>query len=156
MSFVGDCLCSTPVRKLTAAVPRHPGHSSDAVYKVSPLGLASARPTELLCDPTYCSSTGWHLGTSGTGLVMGSLPAAVSLSRFQSDSVRRRCTFILQRYVTTILADSAWPHLFPRDLSKGSKVGRCGGRGAGIEYCMVCCFAACAHSVCVLLSLIFV
>jgi hypothetical protein len=100
--------------------------------KVSPPGLASADLAEFLCGPTYCSSVGWAFGCIGAKLVMGSLPAAVSLPRFQLDSVRRLRTSILQRNVTTTPADSARPHLFPRDLSnKGSKVGRCSRRGTG-------------------------
>lgn len=60
--------------------------------KSRPLGLASARPTELLFDPTYCTSIGWHLGTSGGGLVIASRLVAFYLVGSY--------VFILQQYHT--------------------------------------------------------
>lgn len=60
--------------------------------KSRPLGLASARRTELLFDPTYCTSIGWHLGTSGGGLVIASRLVAFYLVGSYA--------FILQQYHT--------------------------------------------------------
>ena len=90
--------------------------TSDTAYESPAPGWASAPPAEIIRGPTYCSSVGWAFGYIGARLVRGSLPAAVSLPRFQLDSIRCLCTSILLRNVTTTPADSAWSHLFPGGL----------------------------------------
>ena len=99
------------------AVPRSP-MSLPVIppTKVPPPVWASAPPAEIFRGPTYCSLIGWAFGYIGARMVMGSLPAAVSLPRFQLDSIRCLCTSILLQNVTTTPADSAWSCLFLRDL----------------------------------------